>query len=329
MIDTIRFVMTPDTNPYHNLALEEYLLRRVGEREVILYLWQNEKTVVIGKNQNPWKECRIAELEADGGRLVRRLSGGGAVFHDLGNLNFTFLARKDNYNVEKQLEVIVSAVNSLGIPAEKTGRNDITVEGRKFSGNAFYSDGVHCYHHGTILLKVNMEMLSHYLNVSREKLLTKGVESVRARVVNLTEYVPSLSVEQMKQVLIEAFQKVYGQNSLELNTSMLPEEEIEKLTQKFSSWEWNLGRRMEFNYSLARRFEWGGIELQFIVASGRIMECRVYTDALETKYFERLSLILNGCSFSSTAMLHEITKLTAAELQWQEDISTLIKEAAI
>ena len=113
MINTIKYIITTETNPHKNLAMEEYLLRQVKDEEVILYLWQNERTVVIGKNQNPWKECKLAELSEDGGKLVRRLSGGGAVFHDLGNLNFTFLATKDNYNVEKQLEVILKAVRQI------------------------------------------------------------------------------------------------------------------------------------------------------------------------------------------------------------------------
>lgn len=329
LIDTIRFITTQETDPYRNLALEEYLLKQVGEREVILYLWQNEKTVVIGKNQNPWKECRIAELEADGGRLVRRLSGGGAVFHDLGNLNFTFLVTKENYDVDKQLEVIVASVNALGIPAEKTGRNDITVCGRKFSGNAFYSDGTHCYHHGTILVKVDMEMLSHYLNVSREKLVTKGVESVRARVTNLTEYAPSLTIERMKQELVHSFRQVYGMEPMELKLSELPSEELARLTQKFSSREWILGRRLEFNYSLDRRFSWGGFELQFIISSGHIAECRAYTDALETGFFEQLSNALTGCDFSSAAMLKELDQLPVSEALWKEDIMNLIREAAI
>lgn len=331
MIDAIKYVITTETNPYKNLALEEYLLKQVKDNEVILYLWQNEKTVVIGKNQNPWKECKIAELEADGGRLVRRLSGGGAVFHDLGNLNFTFLATKENYNIEKQLDVIVRAVNLLGIPAEKSGRNDITVEGRKFSGNAFYSDGVHCYHHGTILVKVDMSMLSHYLNVSREKLVSKGVESVRARVANLTEYRPELDITKMKEELMKAFGEVYQLLPVELNNSEINPNEISILEEKFSSWEWKLGRKMEFNYSLDRRFPWGDIELKFVVDSGKIINCIAYSDALETGYFEKLSLMLKGCDFSSVAMIEAVNHLdiTPEEDVINSDVIMLIKNASL
>ncbi len=187
MIKQCLTILGSGVDPYANLALEEYLLTHIPDETVIPYLWQNQNTVVIGKNQNAWKECRFTDLEADQGHLARRLSGGGAVFHDLGNLNFTFLAHKEDYSVPKQLDVILEAVRSLGISAEKTGRNDVTADGRKFSGNAFYSNGVTEYHHGTLMVDVDKEKLSRYLNVSPKKLQSKGVDSVRSRVVNLRE----------------------------------------------------------------------------------------------------------------------------------------------
>ena len=328
MIKTINYVITSETNPYKNLAMEEYLLRQVKDDEVILYLWQNEKTVVIGKNQNPWKECKLAELAEDGGRLVRRLSGGGAVFHDLGNLNFTFLATKENYDVERQLEVILKAVRQLGIPAEKSGRNDITVEGRKFSGNAFFFDGKHCYHHGTILVGVDMSMLSNYLNVSREKLVSKGVESVRARVANLTEYVPELTIDCMRKELVKAYEEVYGIAPVDLPLSKLQQDELRTLEEKFASWEWNLGKRMEFNYSIDRRFAWGNMDLEFVVDAGRINLCKAYSDALETDYCDKLSVALSGCIFSSTAILTALNEmqLTSEEAGMHRDVVLLIQE---
>lgn len=328
MINAIKYIITSDTNPYKNLALEEVLLHKVGNEECILYLWQNERTVVIGRNQNPWKECRLSELETAGGRLARRLSGGGAVFHDLGNLNFTFLAAKDNYDVDKQLEVIMKAVNRLGILAVKSGRNDITVENRKFSGNAFYSDGKHCYHHGTILVNVDMTKLSQYLNVSKDKLVSKGVDSVKSRVTNLREYAADLTIDKMKERLISAFGEVYG---LIPTPFKLPEDgllRLQQLEEKYSSWDWNFGRKLEFSDSFGSRFFWGDIEIKLIVEGGSIKECMVYSDALETELFEQLSAYLTGCPFTAKAMIEELERVpinteTAAIIM---DIKALIME---
>ena len=331
MIKRIRYIISTDTNPYKNLALEEYLLKHVTEEECILYLWQNERTVVIGKNQNPWKECKIAELESVGGKLVRRLSGGGAVFHDLGNLNFTFLVTKDNYNVERQLEVILEAVRQRGIPAEKTGRNDISVEGRKFSGNAFYSEGHQCYHHGTLLINVDMSMLSHYLNVSRDKLKSKGVESVRSRVTNLIEYDTTLTLASMKQELIHAFRKVYELEPECFCMERGEHEELRELENKYASWEWNYGKKLDFNYSLRHRYSWGDIDLNLVISSGVIKDCICYSDALETQLFEKLNHSLLGCPFSSIQILQALEKIpiTSETIEMLRDIKELVRSESI
>ena len=210
MIERLTYIETDNTNPYHNLALEEMLLENVEKNECILYLWQNKNTVVIGRNQNSWKECKVEFLEENGGNLVRRLSGGGAVFHDLGNLNFTFLVHKENYSVERQLQVIIKALEKFGLKAEKNGRNDITVDGRKFSGNAFYQLKDNCYHHGTLMVNVNMQDLSKYLNVSKDKLKSKGVDSVKSRVINLSSLCEEITISSLKDKLFEAFGEVYN-----------------------------------------------------------------------------------------------------------------------
>lgn len=293
--------------PYGNLALEAWLLETVPENCCILYLWQNQKTVVIGKNQNCWKECNLAKLESDGGYLVRRLSGGGAVFHDLGNLNFTFLVPKADYDVEKQLEVILRAVNLLGIRAEKSGRNDITVDGRKFSGNAFYSGNGRCYHHGTLLLHVDMEKLSAYLNVSREKLESKGVNSVKSRVANLSEYNPEITVGLMKEKLIQAFGEVYGVNPERLNAETFDRSRITALTEKFSSWNWVYGRKIPFAFETEKRFPWGNIQIQLSVSRGVVEQSAVYSDAMEQELISAIRF--DGCLFSSRAMTERLKSL--------------------
>ena len=185
----LKIIRTDNTNPYVNLALEEHLTMNAKEDEVLLYLWQNAHTVVIGRNQNPWRECDVEAIKRDDVYLARRISGGGAVYHDMGNLNFTFVARDGLFDVEKQTEVILLACRLLGVNAIKTGRNDLTVDEKKFSGHAYFSSNGYNYHHGTIMMKVNGEDLTKYLNVPDSKLKSKGVASVRSRVTNLCEHI--------------------------------------------------------------------------------------------------------------------------------------------
>lgn len=305
----LRYICTHETDPRANLALESYLLQTVGEDECILFLWQNRNTVVIGRNQNCWKECKIAELEGDGGFLVRRLSGGGAVYHDAGNLNFTFLVHERNYNLDTQLDVILQAVRRLGVPAKKTGRNDIAADGRKFSGNAFYTSGERKYHHGTILVHANMADLSRYLNVSAEKLRIRGIDSVKSRVINLVDLNPGITIESVRESLLKSFSEVYGGCPTELEERALDTCRIAELTRKFSAWHWNYGRPMPFTYEIGKRFAWGEIQLQLRVNCGRVNEAAVFSDAMDADFIEQIAKSLKGCIFSAERMQMAIGEL--------------------
>ena len=220
MITSLLLYEATGFDPYENLSIEQYLLETLQPSQCILYLWQNQNTVVIGRNQNPWVECRTSLLGNEDGKLARRLSGGGAVFHDLGNLNFTFLMSDEDFNIEKQLSVIGQACALTGIETEYSGRNDILAQGRKFSGNAFYHSRGHAYHHGTLLIRADMEKLQRYLNPSKAKLTAKGIASVRSRVMNLTELCPDLTITQMKANMQRAYAQVYG---LPVQTLQLPD----------------------------------------------------------------------------------------------------------
>ncbi|MBR7178331.1 MAG: lipoate--protein ligase [Oscillospiraceae bacterium] len=276
------------TDPHHNLALEETLLNSAADA-VILYLWQNENTVVIGRNQNPWKECRTSLLQEEGGRLARRLSGGGAVFHDLGNLNFTFLMPQERYDLDRQLEVICTAVRSFGIDAVRSGRNDILAGDRKFSGNAFYKNGHTAYHHGTVLIDADMEKLGRYLSPSKAKLSAKGVDSVRSRVGNLRELNPDISVEDMKAALWSAFAQVYNGSVEKFD---IPCDEA--LLERYRSWEWNYGRKLPFTFAWEDRLDFGCIRLEAQVEQGRIQAAKVWTDAMDWQLAEKLETALTG-----------------------------------
>lgn len=312
---------SPSHDPWFNLAIEEYLLGR-AEDSVILYLWQNENTVVIGKNQNPWKECKTTLLEQEGGRLARRLSGGGAVFHDLGNLNFTFLLPQTEYDLDKQFSVIQRAVARLGIATERSGRNDVLAGGRKFSGNAFYKNGKQAYHHGTLLVDVDKDRLSRYLNPSKAKLQAKGVDSVRSRVVNLRELNPEVTIPALKAALAASFAEVYGGEPQILDERTLDMVKIEALAARNRSWQWNFGQKLPFSFSCAERFPWGGVEIELRVESGAVRRAKVYSDAMDWQLPQLLEQALAGCRFTKEDLLNAVTP-------FGEDLRTLIEKQDI
>ncbi|MGI5978348.1 MAG: lipoate--protein ligase [Oscillospiraceae bacterium] len=330
MIERLSCIYSTGTDPYENLALEEHLLGVVEPGECILYLWQNRSTVVIGRNQNCWRECRVTQLEKDGGHLARRLSGGGAVYHDLGNLNFTFLVPREEYDVEKQTRVILSAVRSFGIPAERTGRNDLTVAGRKFSGHAYYRTDKVCYHHGTLLLHADERAMEKYLSVSREKLSAKSVDSIRSRVCNLDECSPNVSVSAMENALLSACSEVYSLPFLPLADERLDGDALRKLAEKYASPEWKYNRRLPFEYALDGRFDWGEVQLQLHVADGRIADIAVCSDALDTTFPDLVRAALLHIPFVGAAVKNAFAALPATEeprAQMLRDTEKLLLEA--
>lgn len=309
MVEQTYYYIQQGTDPFRNLALERYLLETVPEHSCLLYLWQNQHTVVIGRNQNCWQECKLQQLEQDGGVMVRRLSGGGAVYHDLGNLNFTFLIGKEDYDVPRQLDVILQALHQLGIEAQKSGRNDLTADGRKFSGNAFYESGGHCYHHGTLMMDVNREMLGKYLQVSASKLASKGVTSVQSRVVNLKELNPELTLDNLQQALVDAMQTVYGRQAQPYPQKWLEEEKIAAYEAQFRSDDWRFGQRLPFSWETEHRFSWGNFQLQCQANCGRIQQAVIYSDAMDANLIGDMAAQLTDCAFSSKAMVERLSQL--------------------
>lgn len=284
MITDLRIVESKSLIPYENMHLEEQLLYDVRPGECILYLWQNSHTIVVGRNQNIWKECRVNEFTESGGLIARRLSGGGAVYHDLGNLNFTFLAQIPDYDVDRQLDVILRALLKLGITARKTGRNDLAIDGRKFSGNAFYKSGNRCFHHGTIMLDVDTAVLTKYLSASSGKLASRGVESVKSRIINISEaYGSTVSTDMMKKCLKEAFYEYGTEKNVKISEDgpdSIYKLEAESITD-FSSWEWIYGKNIDFNEEVNCESEKGRIGARLYVTKGYIKEVLVDTDFME------------------------------------------------
>lgn len=302
MITELRIFESQSFDPYANLATEKRLMDITPPGVCVLYLWQNQNTVVIGRNQNPWLECRTALLEEEGGRLARRLSGGGAVFHDLGNLNFTFLMCREDYDLDRQLSVIQKACALAGVEAVKSGRNDLLADGRKFSGNAFYQNRTHAYHHGTLMVDVDRDKLGRYLSPPKAKLEAKGVASVRSRVVNLKELSPALTIDTMKRYMTDAFSAVYGAQAQPLVLEQADLQEIERLRAEYGSWDYLYGTSLPCSSQCEAHFPWGHVRLELAVKDGRITDARLYSDAMDWSLSEKVQRALIGCRFDATAM---------------------------
>ena len=308
MLDLFLYI-SQTTDPYYNLATEEFLLTKARDNTIILYLWQNDRTVVIGRNQNPWAECRLNALEEAGGHLARRLSGGGAVYHDLGNLNFTFLCGEENYHISRQLSVIQKAVEYAGIKAEFSGRNDLLTDGGKFSGNAFYHYRGAAYHHGTILVDTDFAKLEQFLSPPKSKLESKGIASVRSRVINLKTLSPTLTCEIMKDNMINAFSAVYGGKPICLSFSQDDLKEIQSMREKYASDKWLFGRRIPFTCVAEGRLSFGNIQMQFQIESGIIRDLEIYTDAMDMSLAKLFQNQLLGCAFQARSVASALANL--------------------
>jgi lipoate-protein ligase A len=190
---------------YRNLAIEEYLMDQVVDRGPVLFLWRSDCAVVMGKNQNPWRECRLDLMRDEGVPLARRISGGGTVYHDAGNLNYSVIVDRTKYREDQAYEMVLQALKTFGVDAEKTGKSNLSVDGRKFSGNAFCFRKGRVLHHGTLLLDTRLERLDRYLGSMFDQIETRAIASVPAEVMNL-----GLGVEELSLALVEGFRSLYG-----------------------------------------------------------------------------------------------------------------------
>lgn len=311
MITKISAYTSKGTQVWGNQALESFFLSDVREGECILYLWQNQNTVVIGRNQNAWNECAVSELEKSGGTLARRLSGGGAVYHDLGNLNFTFLVHSQDYDVKKQSSVIVGAVCALGIDAKMSGRNDLTVDGKKFSGHAYYRAGDRSFHHGTIMVEIDTSRLSSFLTVSKPKLEKNSVRSVKSRVINLRDLNPNLTVHRLEEQLMSSFSDVYGLPLDIFPDARLDQGVIDDEKQKFADWDWRYGSKSDFPEKTVGRFSWGAVEIGYHVQQGALTDVVLYSDGMDADFLSEIPERLEGCRYTRQALLECLMTIEA------------------
>lgn len=270
------------TDPRINLAIEEYALKNLDINETYLLFYINEPSIIIGKNQNTIEEINTEYVEKNGIHVVRRLSGGGAVYHDLGNLNFSFITKDDGesfHNFRKFTEPVVTALKKLGVNAELSGRNDLLAEGRKISGNAQFSTKGRMFSHGTLLFDSEIESVVSALNVKKDKIESKGIKSIRSRVANISEFITEkVTIEEFRSLLL----KNIFEGMEEIPEYVLTEKDWEKIhelsKERYQNWDWNYGKSPKFNLQHSHRFPVGQIDVRFEVNKGTIENCKIYGD---------------------------------------------------
>ena len=314
MSTPIRILISKSFDPWFNIATEDWIFREMDPTMQTLFLWRNDNTVVIGRNQNPWSECNLAKMEADGVKLARRKTGGGAVFHDLGNTCFTFLSPREGYNRATNSGIILRALERFGIQGAESGRNDLILPGpdgdRKFSGSAFRETRDRCFHHGTVLMSANLCRLADYLTPHPKKMQSKGRTSVRARVMNLSEVAPRLNHETLCPAIIETFCAHYGSRAQveELEPSRL--QVLPGLSETFDelrSWEWRFGHAPQFSIQLTEYLSWGFMELHLDSDHGIITRVAMFSDSLFPNLIEALSSHLEGQPYTKLGVSRAVS----------------------
>lgn len=295
-------------DPTVNLAIEEYALRHLPEERDYLLFYINEPSIIIGKNQNTHEEINSEYVQKNGIHVVRRLSGGGAVYHDLGNLNYSFITKDDGqsfHNYRKFTEPVVQALRRLGVQAELTGRNDIQVGERKISGNAQFATKGRMFTHGTLLFDSEIENVVAALNVDPQKIQSKGIKSIRSRVANISEFLERpMTVQQFRVALLES---IFGCLEAEVPQVHLSEQHwdgIRRLSEeRYRSWDWNYGKSPKANIRRSKRFEGAGtIDARLDVEAGRIAAIRIFGDFFGTADVEELERKLSGVKFERGAI---------------------------
>ena len=298
----MKYIENYSNDPRYNLAFEEYCFKYLPRNEDYILLWINGPSIIIGKNQNTLEEVNSEYVKENNIHVVRRVTGGGAVYHDFGNLNFSIITNADGSSVidfKKYNLSILKSLQKLGVKCELSGRNDITIDGKKFSGIAqsIWKDRV--LNHGTLLFDTKLDVLSKALNVKQDKIESKGVKSVKSRVTNIKDYLNvDVEIDEFREILLKYLFETDNIQSqiLKLGEDQLAE--IDKLyREKYSTWDWNYGHSPTFNYKNYKRFPFGAVEVRLEVKNGHIHECKVYGDFFGTEDVEKLEQKIIGLKY--------------------------------
>lgn len=290
-----KIIISEEFNPYFNIAAEHQLFLN-SEEDIHLFLWQNDSSVIIGRNQNLYAECNLVYLKENNIKAVRRFSGGGAVYHDKGNVNFTFITKESLANHIQFIDFIKSAMLKLGIDCEFSGRNDLLYENQKFSGHAYYTDNDNYMYHGTILVNVDFKQLGNALTPSKLKLQSKGIDSVKSRVINLSE----ISKEITTKKVIEAFIQTFDCKNIEYINKANFEPPLESL---LSSYDWLYGQSPNFDIVLEREYSFGNVSIYISISNGIIKDAKISTDSLSQYDFRECENNIVGKQFDEASIL--------------------------
>lgn len=284
-----KIIISNEFDPCFNIAAENQLFLDSDE-DMHLFLWQNDASVIIGRNQNIYAECNLSYLKEHGIKVIRRFSGGGAVYHDKGNINFTFITKEKVANQEKFIELIKATMAKLDIDCEFSGKNDLLYKNQKFSGHAYYTDGDNYMYHGTTLINVNFDQLEKALTPSMLKLQSKGIASVRSRVVNLSSIHSDITIEKVIQAFIEAFD-CKNIEYIDKTNFKAP------LEQMLSSYDWLYAQSPKFDIELERRYSFGNVSVHISASDGMIQSAKINTDSLQLYDFKSCEDKLIGKCF--------------------------------
>lgn len=290
-----KIIISQEVNPYFNIAAEHQLFLNSDE-DIHLFLWQNESSVIIGRNQNVYAECDLAYLMEQDMKVVRRFSGGGAVYHDEGNVNFTFITKESSANHIQFIDFLRSSMLKLGIDCEFSGRNDLLYKNQKFSGHAYYTDNDNYMYHGTILVHVDFNQLGKALTPSRLKLQSKGIDSVKSRVVNLSE----INKEITTGKVMEAFIQTFDCNDIEYINKTNFDAPLESL---LLSYDWLYGQAPDFDIVLERKYSFGNVSVHILISDGIIKDAKISTDSLRFYDFEICENNIKGKKFDEASIL--------------------------
>ncbi len=307
------YLESKSNDPSYNIAFEEYAFTEIAKRDDVFILWINEPCIVVGKNQNTAQEINQKYCDENGIKIVRRISGGGAVYHDLNNLNYTIISNeksKVNFDFKSLSQPVINTLKTMDVASEFTGRNDLVIDGQKFCGNAQHIKGNRVMHHGCILYDVDLGVLSKALTVSQDKIESKGKKSVVSRVTNIKPHLKdnTLTIDDFKNRLKDYMNSVYDMTEYELTE----EEEkavLEIKARRNDSWDWVYGKNPEFTMKRERRFPSGGVEANLLVRENHIEQVKFYGDFFGVKDVDELAEKLVGIKYDRDSIKSAIMEI--------------------